>query len=138
MPFAHIHKCENGLTTQQILSIRKNRLSVRPRAGRVIAGLSQHAYDASERELEAMQRHIDVATTMLPRQQHKELNSNVYHGCAVYSDVGHLDPMKYFAAVYQLALSVGVDVIEQTSVTDIFKDGTEHIVTTSKGDIRPE
>ena len=109
------------------------------RAGRVIAAHSQQAYDASEKELEAMQRHIDVATVMLPRnQQHTELQSEVYHGCSVYSDVGHLDPVKYFSAVYKLALMAGVGVIEQTLVTDISSYGTGYKINTNRGDLRAE
>ncbi|MFT5506244.1 MAG: glycine/D-amino acid oxidase-like deaminating enzyme [Gammaproteobacteria bacterium] len=109
------------------------------RAGRVVAAHSQPAYDASARELELMQRHIDVATIMLPRhEQHQELNSDVYYGCAVYSDVGHLDPMKYYAAVYRLAVAAGVSVIDQTPVIDINQVGGEYKITTTKGHIHAE
>ena len=72
------------------------------RDGRVVGAHSPAAYDAAARELEAISRHMDVQTEMVPRaEQGRELGSDVYHGCCVLADVGHLDPARYYAGVRQ-------------------------------------
>jgi len=104
------------------------------RAGRVIAAHCAKAYESSARELETMSRYLEVDTFMLPRdQQHLELGSTVYHGCAVYTDVGHLDPGRYHAAVKTRAESAGAKILNATRVTNIERDGAKFRVKTDRG-----
>ncbi|MFT5113439.1 MAG: glycine/D-amino acid oxidase-like deaminating enzyme [Parasphingorhabdus sp.] len=110
------------------------------RAGRVVAAHSLAAYDASARELEIMQQNLDVDTHMLDRnQQRHELGSDVYHGCAVYGDVGHLDPSMYHGSVYRLAIAAGVNIYDKTTVRDIQKlhdtAGSKYRVVLNNGEI---
>ena len=72
------------------------------RNGRVVAAHSAAAFEAMARELEHMQAHVEVDTRLLPAsEQREELGSDVYHGCAVLDDVGHLDPGRYLQGALQ-------------------------------------
>ena len=72
------------------------------RGGRVIGAHCPAAYDAMARDLDDMSAHLPVETELVPaNEQHRELGSSVYHGCAVLRDVGHLDPARYLNGVVQ-------------------------------------
>ncbi len=104
------------------------------RAGRAVAAHSQQAFDSGVRELDKMQKYLDVATTMVPRdQQHTELGSDVYHGCAVYADVGHLDPGRFHAGLDRLATKAGAKIIDQTRVLKIERKSRGFQLNSSRG-----
>lgn len=106
------------------------------RNGRVVAAHTSGAFDAMARELEAMTQHVEVDTTMVPaNEQSSELGSDIYHGCSVLHDVGHLDPGRYHASLQRLAIDAGVTLIDQTRVIGINNEREQFDIDTSRGQL---
>ncbi len=100
----------------------------------MVAAHSPAAYDAAGRELDAMRRHLRVETEMVPaREQHRELGSDVYHGCLVLHDVGHLDPARYLDGVARLAAAAGARLVSHTRVVGVGRKGDGFEVVTDRG-----
>ena len=105
------------------------------RAGRVVGAHCPSAYDAAVRELEAMSRHLHVETEMVPRsEQRRELGSDVYHGCSVLADVGHLDPARYHAGVSQRTAEAGARIFSDTRVTAVERTANAYRISTTRGE----
>lgn len=115
--------------------IERERIDCRfRRGGRVVGAHCPSAYDAMVADLEEMSRHLPVETEMVPRsEQHLELGSDVYHGCAVLRDVGHLDPGRYLNGVVERVLAEDVQIAPQTRVTGVERHGEVFKVITSRG-----
>ena len=106
------------------------------RGGRVVGAHCKAAYDSMARDLEFMSNHLAVDTELVPAsEQMSELGSNVYHGCAVLRDVGHLDPGRYLNAIVKLLLDEEVHIVPQTRVTGIARQGELFKVTTNRGSV---
>ena len=104
------------------------------RDGRVVGAHSPAAYDAAARELEATSRYLDVQTEMVPRaEQGRELGSDVYHGCSVLTDVGHLDPARYYAGVRHRVVDAGARILPGTRVTAVERIANRFRVSTARG-----
>lgn len=104
------------------------------RNGRVVAAHSRKAYDASARELEFTARHIELDTALLePHAMQEELGSKVYHGGVVLSDVGHLDPGRYFSGLFEKVVESGASLYEQCRVSFIEKVPHGHRLLTPNG-----
>ena len=104
------------------------------RGGRVVGAHCVSAYDAMVRDLDEMSRYMSVETEMVPRaEQRRELGSDVYQGCAVLHDVGHLHPGRYLNGVVDRVLAEGVQIAPDTRVTGIDRQGEVFKITTSRG-----
>ena len=107
------------------------------RHGRIVSAHCAKAYEAMARELERTKRHVQLDTHVLPREeQQSELGTDIYHGCAVLNDVGHLDPGRYHHGVLTLARGAGVEVVDQTRVSAVVRDKSEVAVHTNRGIVR--
>ena len=107
------------------------------RNGRIVAAHSAAAYEESARELDFMSRYLKVDSYMVPAgEQRSELGSDAYHGGTVLTDVGHLDPGRYFAGVMGKVLDAGVTVIDGARVTAVNRRGDGFDVESSKGSLR--
>lgn len=106
------------------------------RGGRVVGAHCASAYDAMGRDLDETSAHLPVETELVPAsEQHRELGSPVYHGCAVLRDVGHLDPARYLNGVVQRVLAAGVAIIPHTRVTGIERTGDTFKLATTRGGV---
>jgi glycine/D-amino acid oxidase-like deaminating enzyme len=104
------------------------------RRGRVVAAHSPAAYDAAGRELDLMRRHLRVETDLVPAsEQHRELGSDVYHGCMVLHDVGHLDPGRYLDGVARLSAAAGARLVSHTRVVDVGRTRDGFDIVTDRG-----
>ena len=109
------------------------------RDGRVVGAHSPAAYDAAARELAAVSRHMDVQTEIVPRaEQGRELGSDVYHGCSVLTDVGHLDSTRYYAGVRHRVVDAGARILPGTRVTAVERIANSFRVSTARGVIDAE
>jgi glycine/D-amino acid oxidase-like deaminating enzyme len=106
------------------------------RHGRTVSAHTPQSYESMARELELAKRFIETDTHMVPRhEQHTELGTDIYHGCAVLNDVGHLDPGRYHQGVLTLVREAGVRVVDRTRAIDVQRSTGGHTVLTSRGTV---
>ena len=107
------------------------------RHGRAVSAHSAKAYESMTRELEFTKRYIPTDTHVLSRaEQGAELGTDIYHGCAILNDVGHLDPGRYHQGVLSLAREAGVRIVDQTRAIDVQRHDHGHTVLTSRGPVQ--
>ena len=84
-----------------------------------------------------MARHVDVDTVLLePNSVSDELGSTVYHGGVVLSDVGHLDPGRYFEGLRVRVVEAGAVLCDQCRVQTIEKVADGFRLGSNRGSVR--
>jgi len=103
-------------------------------AGRFSGANSPGDYDRMGREADALNEYFDLGAEMVPRsEQHRELGTDFYHGGQVRPDTAGLHPGLFHKGLLERALAAGVQVIAETAVTGIQRDGGEFQLTTARG-----
>jgi glycine/D-amino acid oxidase-like deaminating enzyme len=79
---------------------------------------------------------LEVPMEIVPRsEQHKEIQSDRYHGGVVFPAHGHLDPAKFHQGLLKLAEKAGAEFASHCPATRIEKSGQGFIVHTPKGQV---
>ena len=106
------------------------------RVGRFHAAHNPVQYEALARKLAHQPKGLEVAAHMVPRsEQQAELDTDAYHGGAVFEQHAALDPARYHQGLLERALGAGVTVIPRCPATGIERDGDDFRVATPRGTI---
>ncbi len=107
------------------------------RSGRFHAAHNPRQYQALAKALAHQPKGLEVPHGMVPRaEQHREIGSDLYHGGAIYSLPGGLDPAKYHLELLRLAKSAGIILADHCAANSIEREGNEFAVTTTKGMVK--
>ena len=91
-------------------------------------------YDAMARDSEALNKHLNVGSTMIPRaEQHKEIGTELYCGGIVAPREAGLHPALYHQGLLERVRATDTLVAGNTPVTNISRDGDDFIITTPRG-----
>jgi glycine/D-amino acid oxidase-like deaminating enzyme len=107
-------------------------------AGRFNIAVSPAHFDALAREYDAQRRHLGVDVEMISRQdQRREIAiEGDYHGGALIRDLGLLDPGRYHGGLLKAAMALGVQVMANTPICGLEKDGATIEVRLQAGSMR--
>lgn len=105
--------------------------------GRYHAAHNPAQFSAMARRVGAMTGGADPEARIVTRaEQHREIDTDAYHGGVVYTRHASLDPARYHQGLLQRALDAGVQVIPHCAVTGLQRDGAETQVRTARGQVR--
>lgn len=107
------------------------------RCGRFIGANSPAHYEALARDLEAKRRHLGDEYAMVPRaEQHREIESDFFHGGGVIPDHRQLHPGLYQLGLMERAVAAGAAVHARTPVTGLRRDSDGIELRTGRGPLR--
>jgi glycine/D-amino acid oxidase-like deaminating enzyme len=94
-------------------------------------------YDETAKGLDDLRKLVPVNIEMVaPKDQRKEVGSDLYSGGMLLHDHGGIHPGKYLNGMLKAAVRAGADVFGNTLVTDVKSDGSGFVVRSDKGAIR--
>lgn len=106
-------------------------------SGRFLGALTPADYESLGREIDLLNKHLDLGAYMLPRErQHEEIGSDRYHGGIVRDDIGHLHPAKLHAGLLSRASEAGATIHGETPVLSFERTDGGFEVKTSRGTVR--
>jgi glycine/D-amino acid oxidase-like deaminating enzyme len=104
--------------------------------GRFHAAHSAQAYEKLVRSLEDHAPGFKPPVEIVPRaEQHRELDTDAYHGGVVFTQHASVDPGKYHQGLLDRALAAGAQVIPRCAATALASAGGMKRVRTARGDI---
>lgn len=104
--------------------------------GRFRGAVRAEHYEAMAREMEALNKRTHVEFQMVPKsEQHREVNSDFYHGGYVLPGDGLIHPGKLHQGITQAAQSSGVMLQANTAVTHIEKVAGGFQLSTASGPV---
>jgi glycine/D-amino acid oxidase-like deaminating enzyme len=104
--------------------------------GRFHAAHNPAQYEALAKDAQAQPKGLEVPSEVVPvSEQRREINTDYYYGGRVFPKHASLHPGKYHLELMRLAKGVGATVIDHCPATNIERDGSGFMVTTSKGKI---
>lgn len=107
------------------------------RTGRFRGALKPEHYDDMVRELDVLQKSIDVKGRMVAKKdQHEETGSTIFHGGLVFDTDGGLHPGKYHDGLMKKVREAGVKIYGLTPVIGIVKEAMGFRVQTAHGDVQ--
>ena len=78
----------------------------------------------------------DPEARIVPRaEQHREIDTDSYHGGVVFTRHASLDPGRYHQALLQRARDAGVQVVAHCPVNGLRREGSETRLATARGDV---
>ena len=106
--------------------------------GRFTGAVTPKDYEAQAREVERLNRVPGHEAYMVPRaEQHREIQTDLFHGGMVRGEIGGFHPGKFFAGLLRVVEASGAKLFSQVIVQDFQPTGTSaKIVQTSLGDIK--
>ncbi|RKF16951.1 FAD-binding oxidoreductase [Roseovarius spongiae] len=109
------------------------------RVGRFSCAWSRRHYDAMARSAEQTARLTGEPVHMVPpERQREEIGSDFYHGGQVAEGSATIHPGKYVAGLARAAQKAGAQLLGQTHMTGMQRDGQGWRVETDRGAIRAE
>lgn len=108
------------------------------REGRFVGATSPAHYELLARELDAINKHLDLPYAMIGRQDVRtELATDIYHGGATIPDLGSLHPGLYHQGLLDRTVAAGALVRGRTDVLGIVRQSSPHrfSVTTTAGNL---
>ncbi len=94
------------------------------RSGRFRGADKPEHYEDLAREVEGLKKAVELEADMIPQSdQRAEIGSDAYHGGVVYHRDGHLHPGKYAAGLAAQAAAAGAQIIGQSAVSGVRRDG---------------
>lgn len=104
--------------------------------GRFRGAIRPQHYEAMAREMEALNKRTRVEFHMIPKsEQHREVNSDFYHGGYVLPGDGLIHPGKLHQGITKAALASGVILQANTTVTRIKKTDRGFHLNTDAGPV---
>lgn len=103
--------------------------------GRFTGATRPEKLEALKREADSLNRHLEIGATVVTKaQQHREVDTEFYHGGMVRPDIAALDPARFFKGLLDAATRAGAVVHSNAPVTAVARDaGKAFRVTTGKG-----
>ncbi|NOX70772.1 MAG: FAD-binding oxidoreductase [Gammaproteobacteria bacterium] len=99
------------------------------RSGRFRGADKPEHYEDLAREVEGLQKAVDLEADMVPRtEQRAEIGSDAYHGGVVYHRDGHLHPGQYVAGLAARAAAAGARIVGQSAVTAIRREAATFVL----------
>jgi len=93
------------------------------RSGRFRGADKPEHYEDLAREVEGLQKAVDLEADMVPRaDQRAEIGSDAYYGGVVYHRDGHLHPGQYVAGLAARAAAAGAHIVGRSAVTAIRRE----------------
>ena len=94
-------------------------------------------YDSAGTEIDRLKALISVEAHMVPAsEQRDEAGTELYAGGTVYPLHGGLNPAKWVGGLLDAARRAGAIVQGKTPVIGVERDGTEHLVHSSRGSVK--
>ncbi len=104
------------------------------RMGRFVGAWTPGHYETMAREGELLRKHVGLEAEMIPRrEQHAEIDTDVYHGGRLIPGDGGLHPGLYHQGLLERATASGVDVAAETPATTIARDDGGFTVASPRG-----
>ncbi len=106
-------------------------------AGKFIGAHNPVQYEQLGKNIDSQQKGLESEAYLIPRaEQHTELDSDMYHGGAVFPKFASLDPARFHQGLLKRVLEAQVTIQGHCPATDVVRDGDHFRVTTAKGPIR--
>jgi len=106
-------------------------------SGRFTGAYAPADYDKLAREVEFLNRHLDIGTFMVSKaEQHTEIGTDHYHGGAVRPDIGGLHPGLLHDGILARAVEAGAVVHGRTAVNGVRREGDGFEIETTRGRVR--
>lgn len=106
------------------------------RCGRFRAAWRARDYDSIGREVDTLRREIGLEAQMVPRsEQHREVQTDSYHGGAVYHRHGALHPALFHAGLLARARAAGAHVADNCAVSGLRQDRGGIALETARGGV---
>ncbi|MFO1311057.1 MAG: FAD-binding oxidoreductase [Burkholderiales bacterium] len=103
-------------------------------AGRFHAAHNAAKFKALVQAVQHQRKGLEVPAHIVPRaEQHTEIDTDLYHGGALYEAHASIHPARYHQGLLRLAQSAGAEVVARCRVTAIERDGDRYRVTTTRG-----
>lgn len=103
-------------------------------SGRYTCCLTDAHYESQARELDLVNRHLDIGGYMVPAdEQHRETGSKMYRGGVVRPDIGMLHPAKLAAGMLRVAQGAGATVHGETGMIAWSREADGYRVVTTRG-----
>lgn len=107
------------------------------RNGRFHAAHTPAHYEEIAASAQTLSRTEGIEAFAVPRsEQRRELGSDAYYGGVVFPRHASINPAKYHRGLLSLALQAGAHVVGHCAVTDISRDASGFVLTTTKGKVR--
>lgn len=109
------------------------------RVGRFYCAWSDAQYEAMARSAETTAELTGEPVHMIPRaRQHEEIGSDFYRGGQVAEGAATIHPAKYVRGLAEAAARAGAQLIGQTHMRTMSRDGDKWLVQTDRGTIRAD
>ncbi|MFO1303219.1 MAG: FAD-binding oxidoreductase [Burkholderiales bacterium] len=103
-------------------------------AGRFHAAHNAAKFKALVQAVEQQRKGLEVPAHIVPRsEQHREIDTDLYHGGALYEAHASIHPARYHDGLLRLAQAAGAQMVPRCRVTAIERDGDRYRVTTTRG-----
>lgn len=104
--------------------------------GRFVAAHSRKAFDKQRDSLPAMREAWGDVELILPENQRGQIGSDAFHGGVRLADSSTLQPARLHRGLADAALAAGADILQETRVTSIEKDGSGFTVQAGRNRLR--
>ena len=102
--------------------------------GRFRAAWRARDFETMAREIEELRREIDIEADVVPKtEQHREVNTDCYHGGIVYHRHGALHPGLFHAGLLARARAAGARIANRCPVTAITPESGGFMLATARG-----
>ena len=109
------------------------------RCGRFAAAWTPAHFRAQAGKAASIEKATGLPASMLPRERQREaLGSDHYHGGMLAAATGSLHPGKLARGLANAAAAAGATLIDGTRVEGIARNGSGHVVKTSRGALRAD
>ena len=104
--------------------------------GRFHAAHNAAQYEALARSVDNQPKGFEIPTRLVPRaEQHREIDTDAYHGGVVYENFAVLHPGQYHRGLLARVIEAGAQIASRCRVDAIRKDGDRTIVVTQRGNV---
>lgn len=105
-------------------------------SGRFMGARQPGDYDNLARDAEAMEKHLGVASEVIPKSEvHREVGTDLYHGGVLRKLFAGVHPGLFHHGLLERARDAGVQLFAFTPATGIVRDNGGYTVTTSRGTV---
>jgi glycine/D-amino acid oxidase-like deaminating enzyme len=107
------------------------------RAGKFVGAHNPAQYRQLGKKIDSQVAGLETGAYLVPRaEQSSELDSDFYHGGAVYPNFASVDPARLHRGILQRTIDAQATVIGRCPVLGIERDGKDFLLTTPGGSIR--